>query len=56
MQYWIATTQSRPVIKDPKIISRIKPCRETKPKAEAWQDPTYSESSKNSLSKAKKAA
>ena len=38
-----STTQSRPVIKDPKIISQIKPHRETKPKAEAWQDPTYSE-------------
>ena len=37
------TTQSRLEIKDPKIISQIKPCRETKPKAEAWQDPTYSE-------------
>ena len=36
-----STTCSRPVIKDPKIISQIKPRRETKPKAEAWQDSSY---------------
>ena len=36
------TMQSRPVIKDPKINSQIEPRRETKPKAEAWQDCTYS--------------
>ena len=32
-----------PEIREPKIISKIKPCRETKPKAETWQDPTYFE-------------
>ena len=37
------TTRSRPEIKDPKIISEMEPHRETKPKAEAWEDPTYSE-------------
>ena len=26
-----------------KIISEMEPHRETKPKAEAWEDPTYSE-------------
>ena len=35
--------RSRPEIKDPKIISEMEPHRETKPKAEAWEDPTYSE-------------
>ena len=37
------TTRSRPEIKDPKIILEMEPHRETKPKAEAWEDPTYSE-------------
>ena len=40
--------------KDPKIISQIKPFRETKPKAEAWQDPTYSEKIKKQPFKGQK--
>ena len=37
------TTRSRLEIKDPKIVSEMEPHRDTKPKAEAWEDPTYSE-------------
>ena len=38
-----STTRSRLEIKDPKIISEMDPHRDTKPKAEAWEDPTYSD-------------
>ena len=48
------TTCSPPVIKIPKIISQIKPLRETKPKAEAWQDPSHSEMFQKQLFKGQK--